>query len=202
MPRQSVIGKEFSRIITVNEALKKIADLSYQVKMRALNSLIIAGRSGTGLAGFAVISSELIFFSSQLQEMTDTLSALMETVLRYSTRKAGAIRNQSVMEKTSLKFQLSNEENALLLVTSLIERENDLVKKMDQEIGNGLQEIFYKIRETIKLCTRGRTIAVFGKIEAAYAIKDKEIYLQLSENVEEYLDEAEATLKQINISWT
>lgn len=192
-----IIENEFNRIVLINEAIKKISMLSYKVKLRALNTLIIARKSNEGVTGFAVISSELIIFSNQLQSMTDKLSQLMRQILNKSAKKAKIIRMMKILAMTIMEFQISNDENSLLVITDIIERENNILKMDQIEIAGSMKDLFLRIKETIKLCIRGRTISVFGKIESAYAVKDKELYLLLSENVENYLDEAENILKKI-----
>lgn len=198
------ITEEFERIMRINSALKEISNLSYKVKMRALNTLIIARKSSEGVAGFAVISMELITFSIQLQGVTDFLDTLIHRIFAKSTQKAKIIRKLSIIDKTLFiqeKMRVKNEREISLLNSI---REREILEKIESnsDIERLLKDLYLKIREAIRLCNRGRTISVFGKIESAYATDDKDIYLQLSENVEDYLDEAEKTLKRIQQTWS
>ena len=198
------ITEEFERIMRINAALKQISTLSYKVKMRALNTLIIAHKSNDGVSGFAVISMELITFSIQLQVVTDYLDSLIHKIFSKSTQKAKIIRKLRIVERT-IRIQekmKDKSERDLLLLGRIQEKEKLENTENNSDIELLLKELYHKIREAIRLCNRGRTISVFGKIESAYARDDKDIYLLLSENVENYLDEAEKTLKRIQQTWS
>ena len=198
------ITEEFERIMRINSALKQISILSYKVKMRALNTLIIARKSSDGVSGFAVISMELITFSIQLQGVTDYLDSLIHKIFSKSTQKAKIIRRIRIIDRTiRIQEQMEKKsERDMLLLGRIKERETLENTENNRDIESLLKELYLKIKEAIRLCNRGRTISVFGKIESAYARDDKEIYLLLSENVEDYLDEAEKTLKRIQQTWS
>jgi len=189
----------FGRIVAINEAIKRIATLSHYVRLRAINTLIIAARSTDAVKGFSVISFELIRFSRDLEKMSHRLSGQMHEILIQTTHKARVLRIAQALQRTLQAMGSTRRDHQI--IRALLQKQSEMLSRDDERLREDLRELFLKIKETIRLCSRGRAISIYGKIESAYARSDREIYLQLSRTVEQYLLEAEETLKHIQESY-
>ena len=189
----------FGRIVAVNEAIKRIATLSHYVRLRAINTLIIAARSSDSIKGFSVISFELIRFSRELEKMSHALNQQMHEILIQTTHKARILRIAQALQRTLQTISDTKRDNQT--IRNLLHKQFEMLSRDEVHLSENLRELFLKIKDTIRLCSRGRAISIYGKIESAYAKADREIYLQLSRTVEQYLLEAEETLKRIQESY-
>lgn len=191
---------KYSEIIDMNESIKRISDLSFKVRLRALNTLISSNRNEAEMTGFSTLSFELIQFSQKLEEKTENLRSLIYDILLNSTNQKKIYKNTVLFEKANEILNLHLDDNSaisILNLQSVQERYENQTNIINDCMEKDLKNLLKNIKTTLKLCQTGKTIAMLAKIESAYMLVNKSIYLQLAEDVSEYLTEAETTLKLI-----
>lgn len=151
-----------------------------------------------GSQGFSAVAFELIDFSNLLEEQSQKLNISMNQILLDSTeerklKRRAMLHHKAMIQSHSLKSQIEangrNTENNLHFIFNW-------KKNISAEI-----EILNKIlRDTLKICKKGRFIMMCIKIESAYIQNDKEIYRQLSSDVSNALEDTERILKEVIVS--
>lgn len=105
------INETNESIITINEVVDLILDISEETKLLSLNATIEAARAGEAGKGFAVVADEIRKLSDQSASGAERIRVLAQTII----------------EKSSKSVALSNEVN------SLIDRERNIVSRTDEE---------------------------------------------------------------------
>ncbi|MCP5495196.1 MAG: hypothetical protein H7A23_11630 [Leptospiraceae bacterium] len=193
--------KEFNyiEIIDINESIKKISDLSFKVRLRALNTLISSNRNES-ITGFSTLSFELIQFSRKLEDKTEILKSLIYDILLNSTNKKKIDKTTDLFIRANdiLILHLDDKVAESIDILQYIQNKNQNEKQIIAgTLFNDIKNLLKNIKTILKLCSTGKTIAMLAKIESAYMKVNKSIYLQLAEDVSDYLTEAETTLKSI-----
>ncbi|MCB1191118.1 MAG: hypothetical protein KDK90_11810 [Leptospiraceae bacterium] len=193
--------KEFNyiEIIDINESIKKISDLSFKVRLRALNTLISSNRNES-ITGFSTLSFELIQFSRKLEDKTEILKSLIYDILLNSTNKKKIDKTTDLFIRANdiLILHLDDKVAESIDILQYIQNKNQNEKQIIADtLFNDIKNLLKNIKTILKLCSTGKTIAMLAKIESAYMKVNKSIYLQLAEDVSDYLTEAETTLKSI-----
>lgn len=105
------INETNESIISIDEVVDLILEISSQTKLLSLNASIEAARAGEAGRGFAVVADEIRKLSEQSASGAEKIRVLAQTII----------------EKSSKSVDLSNE------VYSLIEQERDIVSKTDDQ---------------------------------------------------------------------
>lgn len=105
------INETNESIITINEVVDLILEISEETKLLSLNATIEAARAGEAGKGFAVVADEIRKLSDQSASGAERIRVLAQTII----------------EKSSKSVALSEEVN------SLIEQEKYIVSQTDKE---------------------------------------------------------------------
>lgn len=105
------INETNESIISIDEVVELILEISEQTKLLSLNASIEAARAGEAGKGFAVVADEIRKLSEQSASGAEKIRVLAQTII----------------EKSSKSVNLSNE------VYSLIEQERNIVSKTDEQ---------------------------------------------------------------------
>ena len=162
---EAIKGKvsDLERTIIVNEEIKRIVSASAEIRLAAINAMLIAKRSGEKSVGFAVVSTELRVFSRQLdgymQSLTELISGLIYSVARMLNQSRMQRIVQTAMDQ-SKKAGVYIEKLACLKMEHMQIARQDIVKEWDV--------LTLQILRAERLCRTGVALSRSAKIEAAH----------------------------------
>lgn len=191
----------FDVIIYINELIKKIDELSFNVRLRALNSLISAKKNNRNeFSGFSAISFELIHFSDKLEKKAFELRVIIHDILLLSTNQKKYFKKLLLIQKPL--FYIQDMDNSIKekfqLIKIMYDENLKNFEHVDNEVNKDISQLTKKIKEIFLLCRAGKVIAVRGKIEAAYITENKKQYTQLAEDVMNFLTQTENNINKIH----
>lgn len=161
--KQHSSSGELASFVRLNEGIKGVVLIAFQINIMALNAILLAHRAGEVALGFGVISKELRTLSVELTGLMQELSSdsyqavnrisdLLRQERRY--RLLQAARNAVARPTPSLEAVLAEREAAFA------------------EVGHSVKEVrlrlLDRLEEARKLCQFGTAISRSAKIEAAY----------------------------------
>lgn len=165
----------YQTIIDLSQAIKKIQDESFKIKLRSINSIIGLKRNRDDMSGFAAVSIDLIAFSNQMNEQAESLASKVNMILVASTHLKRIDRRANLIERAKSGSDFTQK---------LLNTKKDWVSISQQSF----LEIERQITKAMRICKLGNVIVIFSKIEATYMSSDSDIYAKLSEDVGDAID--------------
>ena len=128
----ALLQEECSRIGSVLEVIRGIAD---QTNLLALNAAIEAARAGEQGRGFAVVADEVRALAHRTQESTVEIHAMVEGLQAKSTNAVNAIAKGQALTQESLKHSSDVVEALQKIGDVFVEIDN-----LTSQIANGTEE--------------------------------------------------------------
>lgn len=177
------------RVVKVNEDIKKVIRISTEVNLVALNTMLVAKRSGEKSRGFAVVSSELRVFSRKPEGAMTGLGALIFGLVR----DAAAMQKQSRERRHWLNTMAHGGPGADL-VAPMLAREEATMISTGQEIRSDWYKLQIQLGHVLQMCETGGTLSRSAKIEAVYGGDMSASLKQVANQIEGTVNEIYATL--------
>lgn len=181
---------EFIKITQANESIKNSLDLSYAIKLDALNALFAASRGDERGRGFSVAVSELVGFSKFFDQTTADLSSRIESnliayseLVRYEHRYRLFVRGCSLAGDNEQITRWHAEADRRF---ARAQRDHRLTKK----------HFLLSVRNTLKQCLQSKIISLRAKIESSYSEGGSE-YQEFLQRIEDNFEQIMKTLKSI-----
>lgn len=190
----------YPKIVDINESIKTITELSFKIRLRALNSLVSVSKNNESISGFRAISFELIEFSNSMERKASHLRGIIHNILVLYTNQKKIIKNIKIIERLGNSHGSGNEFRKSSIVKIISDRNTEHYDSLNKEIQENINNLFKSTREFIKICLQGNSIAILAKIESAYMKENKGIYIKLAEDVESFLRDTTNSLKHISAS--
>lgn len=156
-------ASDLHRVVKVNEEIKKVIRVSSEVNLVALNAMLIAKRSGEKSRGFRVVSSELRVFSRKLDEVMNSLGALVFGLIN----DAASIRKQA----RTCRYLLTTMDqggSTKELLAPIISRKEEEMRGTGQVIQRDWDKLLLQLNRALQLCEMGDALSRSAKIEAVY----------------------------------
>lgn len=163
MSEQSAAATELVDMVHLNEGIKEVVVIAFQINIMALNAILLANRAGRAALGFSVISKELRVLSVELTRLMQLLKqdayrsvALITDLLRQE-RRAKLMQTANALSGEhcgALKQRLGQQKQAFSRIRS--------------DIRQYRRELRVKLDDAQKICQFGIAISRSAKIEAAY----------------------------------
>lgn len=186
----------FIRIIRINEGIKRISDLSFEIRLRACNTLIFALKHQNAKSGIPVISGEMIRFSLELEEHAKKITGIAHDMLQHITVFTKRDRQQEYFETVSgLVRQTGHPENAEKVLVRIREGYRDVRSATFNATSSGMQHLFSGIAMLLRFCMTGRVLGTMTRIESARADSDRSYFMQLAEDFKRAIRETEEILR-------
>ncbi len=170
---------EFHSIIALNESIRAIYDLSLEIRVQALNSLLAIKNIKSQSIGFSAVSFELIHFSREMESYSEKLTQLIFSILHSVTELNKRKKNFFLLKKAQESIHSETKPLELILET----REEEL-KKLNLNIQEKLDELKKAILQTFKFCKNGSYLTICTKIESAHIQENREFFRSLANTVE------------------
>lgn len=177
-----------SVIVKQHQSIKRVVLLAHQVNLLALNALILVKQSNGRAAGFGVVSTELLSFSSELSKQMAILEGLALTSVRSVSEDTKQGRSRAL---------LARAQKSGAPLDAIIEA----VQRRQRNIRSNVQTVFIQIRSAIEdaelLCRTAQIIASTAKIQAAWSLGQVEQLMALALSFEDYANRSLFELNQL-----
>lgn len=188
---------DFQVINEANEAIKKINELSFKIRLRANNSLItIRNFKSDNVFGFAPISFELINFSHVIEKKAEDLFELVYRALRIITEDLKMKKNLKLQEKY-LKSHPNERESFLRFEKELFLKYKQEEENHQKELQTYMVKLLNLSHETLKICKNSKPIIISVKIESAYIGHHIELFSQMADDLSNFIHDIESMLLKI-----
>lgn len=188
----------FLRIIRINEGIKRIAELSFHIRLRALNTLIVSLKNSEDASGIAVVSQEMIRYSAQLEQDSLAVTGITYDLLVQETLSAKSRKRRSFFDRAlqnNLANGLAEDAEANSALHRTLEQFTLEKEAANVFLSGKLRELFARVRDLLKQCLTGRVLGTMTKIESAYSANNKQYFMLLAKDFEKSLNEVEEILK-------
>lgn len=188
----------FLRIIRINEGIKRIAELSFHIRLRALNTLIVSLKNSRDASGIAVVSQEMIRYSAELEKDSLAVTEITYALLVRETMSAKSRKRRSFFERAldnNRRSGLQDDDavnGALHRTLALFEQDKT---EANDFLGEQMRRLFGRVHDLLKQCLTGRVLGTMTKIESAYSSNNKQYFMLLAKDFEKSLNEVEQILK-------
>lgn len=185
-------AKDLYRVVTVNEEIKKVVQISSEVNLVALNAMLIAKRSGEKSRGFSVVSSELRVFSGKLERFMGELELLVFRLLK----DVATMQKQSRIRREILATMKAGVRTKQFLAPALARKEAELL-----ETGRAVKEDWAMLglhfERALRLCETGGALSRSAKIEAVYGGDMTAALKQVANRIEQTVESILSILKAL-----
>lgn len=184
-------------LVEIYESIKNINDLSFKIRLRALNSLVSVSRDIGTVTGFRAISFELIRYSDLMESESSKLRELIHKILVAHTFQKKIDRTVRFIRRIEIHTNAEDQKFYKSDLDSIFLDNERKHLSLNENIYESIQLLMKFTKEFFKICMKGNSIAVLAKIESAYMKEQREVYMKLAEDVERFLAETMASLKNI-----
>jgi hypothetical protein len=154
-------GADLLRIVRINEEIKTVVGVAFQINIMALNAIFLAKRAGTAALGFGVLSNELRTFSQDLRSCMGALTVLIHRCVNEVSVVLQDIQHSRLLnEAVSLSAR-----PGLSHVISRREKENVVHQ---ERLAALRRQLLRALEDAFQLVELGGVLAKSAKIEAAY----------------------------------
>lgn len=184
MATQASMSAELSRIVGINEEIKKVVRVAFQVNLMAINAILTARRAGQAARGFSVISTELRQFSAGLE-------AAMQSLRRQTCRTVTVLAQQLQQGMHSAVLRRARALRPSPILQEVLDRrEREEVAARTEMLG-AQGALVKELHQAILLGERGQVLARSAKIEASCVGEHSHalayVALQFEQTVEQIL---------------
>lgn len=180
------------RMVSINELIKRIVEISERVSLTALNASFVARKSGKTGVGFTVVTHELRAFS---QRLTAEMSASSMQIFELVGMVAQMTKGQRLARHLLAAQQISKGRGGFLQPVAHGKRRR-LVLDDDTSRQCGMR-LAASLRMVGKRCDLGLAIARSAKVEAAYGGLLQGELAQVADDLEAAIVENQATLRLV-----
>ncbi len=184
-------------LVEIYESIKNINDLSFKIRLRALNSLVSVSRDIGTVTGFKAISFELIKYSDLMEAESAKLRELIHKILVAHTFQKKIDRTVRFIQRIEVHKEVEDQKFYKSDLDSIFLENQKRHSSLDRNIYESIQLLMKFTKEFFKICMKGNSIAVLAKIESAYMKEQRDVYMKLAEDVERFLAETMIALKNI-----
>lgn len=183
-------------ILEQNESIKEISEYAFKIRLRSINALILALKSGTASAGFAVVTTELIELSKKLMQLSVLMLQEVENRIEVNIRLNLIDRKCDLFKKAVANLKTEDNLENHSMIKEILDCENETRKTFETGDITFSKNLNKEAKQALLECLRGKAVAVQAKIEAAYVEGDRSAFTSVSKDVEELLSQAEKLLKR------
>ena len=162
-PTHKTSSGELAGFVRLNEGIKGVVLIAFQINIMALNAILLAHRAGEVALGFGVISKELRSLSVELTGLMQELSNDAYLAVNLISDLLRQERRYRLLKKAT--DLVANPSPALRDVMLRREEEFSLITQRVREVRLRLLD---RLEDARKLCQFGTAISRSAKIEAAY----------------------------------
>lgn len=155
-------GVDLLRIVRINEEIKTVVGVAFQINIMALNAIFLAKRAGTAALGFGVLSNELRTFSQDLRSCMGALTVLIHRCVNEVSVVLQDIRHTRLLSEA---VDLSVQTPGLTQVIARRQRENI---EHQERLATLRRQLLRALDDAFQLVELGGVLAKSAKIEAAY----------------------------------
>jgi methyl-accepting chemotaxis protein len=185
---------DLSRIVRINEEIKRVVGVSVKINIMALNAIFLAKRAGTAALGFGVLSNELRVFSQDLRNCMESLNSLIHACVNQVSVGLQGIRKVRLLREAAA---LSPNKSSITGVLQARELENEQrvqqLNRLRRQLKSALEEVF-------RMVELGGVLAKSAKIEAAYGQGFATSLSQVSGEFDKVVDEIHSSLESLRRS--
>jgi hypothetical protein len=197
--KQEVFGEQtmdtdLSRIVRINEEIKRVVGVSVKINIMALNAIFLAKRAGTAALGFGVLSNELRVFSQDLRNCMGSLDSLIRACVNQVSVGLQGIRKVRLLREAAVQ---SNNHKSIVAVLQVRETENE---QRIQQLNRLRRQLKTALEEVFRMVELGGVLAKSAKIEAAYGQGFASSLSQVSGEFDKVVDEIHASLESLRRS--
>ena len=185
---------DLSRIVRINEEIKRVVGVSVKINIMALNAIFLAKRAGTAALGFGVLSNELRVFSQDLRNCMESLNSLIHACVNQVSVGLQGIRKVRLLREAAAMSQ-NKSSIAGVLQTRELENEQRVqqLNRLRRQLKSALEEVF-------RMVELGGVLAKSAKIEAAYGQGFATSLSQVSGEFDKVVDEIHSSLESLRRS--
>lgn len=188
----------FLRVIRINEGIKRISDLSFNIRLRAINTLIFAYKHQETRSGIPVISGEMIKFSIELEEYAVNITRVAHEMLGHITWFTKRDRMQQYFERISNLLRRSEKRETGDIVLGRIRNGYALVRtRTFDATSDGMKHLFSGINVLLRFCMTGRVLGTMTRIESARSGRDRAYFMKLADDFRVAIRETETILRTL-----
>ncbi|MFO1318880.1 MAG: hypothetical protein U1F52_04650 [Burkholderiales bacterium] len=156
-----------SRVVSMNEEIKRVIETAFRVNVMALNAILLARRAGVVARGFGVLSNELREFVHQLEASMRRLQDLTADTVTAVSEDARRRRLQRTLQVTAAELAGKSAGRASIMDTVLA-AQNRWTEARRDRLGALNQSLLLSLSDADQLAQFGAVLARTAKIEAAY----------------------------------
>ena len=175
---------KLGRMTQINEEIKKVTLLSFEVNLVALNAMLVTKRAGERSRGFGVVSSELRKFSSKLREAMGNLGVRIFGLINDVASMQKLIHQMALLQRVSGE----NGEIHKFMRSPIVNKEKLLVE-LRQSMEEEQDRLLLQVRRTLKLCDMGTALVRCAKIESVYGGNMSGSLKQVASQIEGTIEE-------------
>lgn len=185
---------DLSRIVRINEEIKRVVGVSVKINIMALNAIFLAKRAGTAALGFGVLSNELRVFSQDLRNCMESLNSLIHACVNQVSVGLQGIRKVRLLREAAAMSQ-NKSSIAGVLQTRELENEQRIqqLNRLRRQLKSALEDVF-------RMVELGGVLAKSAKIEAAYGQGFASSLSQVSGEFDKVVDEIHSSLESLRRS--
>ncbi len=188
----------FLRVIRINEGIKRISDLSFNIRLRAINTLIFAYKHQESRSGIPVISAEMIKFSIELEEHAVAITRVAHDMLGHITWFTKRDRMQQYFERVSnLLRRIENREAADGVLGKIRGGYSVVRTRTFTSTAEGMKHLFAGINVLLRFCMTGRVLGTMTRIESARSGRDRTYFMKLADDFRFAIKETEGILRTL-----
>ena len=187
-------------ILHLNEAIKQIGDLSYDIRIRSLNALILSIQMGKAAAGFGIVTGELINFSSEIERKNQTLESLNSDVVRQTSALIQIARRHSLLQSAVAKIP-PGSAGASRDWSPTLQKCRQEEELRQSNIQTMIKRLIRLVAEAREVCRMARVTLMSGKIESAYLKELSENFTHTISRIEESVATMEVVVEDIKSTW-
>lgn len=184
---------DLKHIVNVNEHIKQVLNIAEESHLAAINAMLVTKSVGNGLKGFAVIASELQYFSHRLAEIMNELEGIVFRLIRHVSQLRKLLREQGVMDKT-----VRNNDETGQWLSGAITRKQARIDALMQVYQQDMHNFRRQIQVGQRQCKNISTLPHNAKIEAAYGNEVSHLLTQISAQIDQTLQQILAILQTIS----
>lgn len=189
----------FLRIIRINEGIKRISSLSFDIRLRAINTLIFAYKHQESRSGIPVISTEMIQFSIELEEQSVIIARVADDMLGLITRFARRDRKQLYFDRiVGLLDQVEKREPAEGALARIKTEYTTLRTETFSSTDEKMKHLFAGIKILLRFCMTGRVLGTMTRIESARSEQDRSYFMKLADDFRHAIRETEEILRTLS----
>lgn len=185
---------DLSRIVRINEEIKRVVGVSVKINIMALNAIFLAKRAGTAALGFGVLSNELRVFSQDLRNCMESLNGLIHACVNQVSVGLQGIRKVRLLRQAAA---MSQNKSSISGVLEMRELENEQriqqLNRLRRQLKSALEDVF-------RMVELGGVLAKSAKIEAAYGQGFASSLSQVSGEFDKVVDEIHSSLESLRRS--